>query len=32
MIKDILTFIILIEYMVIIIRQVIKDYKNLKGE
>nr|DAE96402.1 MAG TPA: FeoB-associated Cys-rich membrane protein [Caudoviricetes sp.] len=30
MIKDILTFIILIEYMVIIIRQVIKDYKNLK--
>jgi hypothetical protein len=30
MIKDILSFIILIEYMVIIIRQVIKDYKNLK--
>ena len=30
MIKDLLAFIILVEYMVIIIRQVIKDYKNLK--
>ena len=28
--KDILAFIILLEYMVIIIRQLIKDYKNLK--
>jgi hypothetical protein len=30
--KDLFTFIILVGYMVILLRQFKKDYKNLKGE
>lgn len=30
--KDLITFIILVGYMVILLRQFKKDYKNLKGE
>jgi hypothetical protein len=30
--KDIMTIIILVGYMVILLRQLKKDYKNLKGE
>lgn len=30
--KDLFTFIILVVYMVILLRQFKKDYKNLKGE
>lgn len=30
--KDLITIIILVGYMVILLRQVKKDYKNLKGE
>lgn len=30
--KDLITIIILVEYMVILLRQFKKDYKNLKGE
>lgn len=30
--KDILAIIILVGYMVILLRQLKKDYKNLKGE
>lgn len=30
--KDLMTIIILVGYMVILLRQLKKDYKNLKGE
>ena len=30
--KDLITIIILVGYMVILLRQLKKDYKNLKGE
>lgn len=32
MIKDVFTLIVLVGYVVILLRQLKKDYKNLKGE